>query len=166
MCILCVECSRHDWYSGHVTKQDQRLYVKIETLCGPLFWTSTCGKCCPIHPYSPDMSPCNYDLFMKLKEPFRDRHFPTLNDLNLAITWRIRELNSNGLLDGVKKLSNGWKCVIEAKGTTLNDVMWKLTWMNKFDWFLAVCALLLKWTSYYIILDGCLKTFHTLLLPQ
>ncbi len=52
---------------------------------------------------------------MKLKEPFRGYRFPTLNDLNLAMTLRIRELNSNGLLDGVKKLPNHWKCVIEAK---------------------------------------------------
>ncbi len=49
---------------------------------------------------------------MKLKEPLRGRRFPSLNDLNLA----IRELNSNGLLDGVKKLPDRWKCVIEARG--------------------------------------------------
>ncbi len=85
---------------------------------------------------------------MKLKEPFRGLRFPTLNDLNLGMTRHIRDLDSNGLLDGVKKLPYRWKCVIEARGTTLNNVMWKLTWMNKFDWFLAVCALLLKWTSY------------------
>ncbi len=53
---------------------------------------------------------------MKLKEPFRGYHFPTLNDLNLAMTRRIRELNSNGLLDGVKKLPDCWNCVIEARG--------------------------------------------------
>ncbi len=52
---------------------------------------------------------------MKLKEPFRGRCFPTLNDLNLAMTRRIRELNSNGLLDGVKTLPNRWKCVVEAR---------------------------------------------------
>ncbi len=33
---------------------------------------------------------------MKLKELFRGRCFPTLNDLNLAMTQRIRELHSNG----------------------------------------------------------------------
>ncbi len=70
---------------------------------------------------------------LKLKELFRDRHFPTLNDLNLAMTQHIQELNSNGLLDGVKKLPDCWKCAIEARGTTLNNVMWKLTWMNTFD---------------------------------
>ncbi len=53
---------------------------------------------------------------MKLKEPFRDCRFPTLNDLSLAMTRRIRELNSNGLLDGIKKLPDRWKCVIEARG--------------------------------------------------
>ncbi len=53
---------------------------------------------------------------MKLKEPFRGRCFPTLKDLNLAMTRHIRELNSNGLLDDVKKLPDRWKYVIEARG--------------------------------------------------
>ncbi len=52
---------------------------------------------------------------MKLKEPFRGRRFLTLNDLNLAMTRHIRKLNSNGLLDDVKKLPDRWKCVIEAR---------------------------------------------------
>ncbi len=59
----------------------------------------------------PYMSPA-----MKLEKPFRGRRFPTLNDLNLVMTRRIRELNSNGLLDGIKKLPDRWKCVIEARG--------------------------------------------------
>ncbi len=55
-------------------------------------------------------------LFTKLKELFRGRRFPTLNDPNLALTRRIRELNSNGLLAYVRKLPDRWKCVIEARG--------------------------------------------------
>ncbi len=51
-----------------------------------------------------------------LKEPFWGHHFPTLTDLNLAMTRRIRELNSNGLPDDIKKLPNRWKCVIVAMG--------------------------------------------------
>ncbi len=53
---------------------------------------------------------------MKLKQPFRGHHFSTLNDLYLAMTRRIGELNSSSLLDGVKKLPDCWKCVIEASG--------------------------------------------------
>ncbi len=67
-------------------------------------------------PYSPDISPYNYELFLKLKKLFRGHRFPTLNDLNLAMTRHIRELNFNGLLDGVKKLPDRWKCVIEVRG--------------------------------------------------
>ncbi len=94
-------------------------------------------------PYSPNMSPCH-----EIKRTVRGHRFPTLNGVNLAMTRRIWKLNSNGLLDGVKKLPNHWKCLSKPGRTTLNDTMWKLTQMNKFDWFLVVCALLLKWTSY------------------
>ncbi len=76
----------------------------------------------PHPPYSPDMSPCDYDLFMKLKEPFRDRRFPTLNDLNNAITRRICELNSQGLLDGIQKLPERWERVIQARGDYIEDL--------------------------------------------
>ncbi len=111
VCVYCVQNADVIDTSGHVTKQDQRSYVKIETLRRPLFWTPTSGKCCPTPLFSRHES-----LFMKLKEPFRGRRFLTLNDLNLAMTRHIQDLNSNGLLDGVKKLHNHWKCVIKAKG--------------------------------------------------
>ncbi len=58
-----------------------------------------------------DMSPC-----LKIKRTVQRSPFSTLNDLNLAMTTRIQELNSNGLLDGVKKFPDRWKCVTEAKG--------------------------------------------------
>jgi hypothetical protein len=39
--------------------------------------------------YSLDMSPSDYDLFPKLKNPLRGQRFPTLNALNAAVTQRI-----------------------------------------------------------------------------
>ncbi len=149
-CVYTVRNADMTDTSGHVTKEDQRAYVKIETLLGPLSWTPMRGKCCLTL-----LILQTWVSAMKLKELFRGCSSPILNDLNLPMTRHIWELKSNGLHDGIKKLPDCWKCVIKAMGTTLNNKMWKLTRMNKFDWFLAVCALLLKWTSccYYF-------TFH------
>ncbi len=143
VCILHVE-RRYDWYLG--SRYETRPKIAREN------WNIT--RTTLLDSYAWEVLPHPLILqtwvpAMKLKEPFRGRRFPTLNDLNLAMTRHMRELNSNGLLDGVKMLPDRWICVIEARGITLNDVMWKSTWMNKFDWFLAVCALLLKWTSYH-----------------
>ncbi len=99
--------------SGHVTKQDQRSYVKNETLCRPFFWT-TCGKC------GPPLILQTWVCAVKLEEPFRSCRFPTLNDLNLAMTRRIRELNSNVLFDDVKKLPDRWKCDIDWRNVKID----------------------------------------------
>ncbi len=46
VCVYCAYNVDMSDTSGYVTKQDQRSYVKIKTLHGPLFWTPTCGKYC------------------------------------------------------------------------------------------------------------------------
>ncbi len=144
MCILGVEY-RHNWYLGSHYKARPKIVCENQNITRTALLDFYVWEVLP-HPLILQ----TWVPAIKVKEPFRGRRFPTLNDVNLAITRHIWELNSNGLLDGIKKLPNHWKYVIKARGPTLNDVIWKLTSMNKFDWFLAVCALLLKWTSYYI----------------
>jgi histone-lysine N-methyltransferase SETMAR len=40
-------------------------------------------------PYSPDMSPPDFDLFHKLKGPMRGHRFPSLEDVSAAVTRAI-----------------------------------------------------------------------------
>lgn len=69
------------------------------------------------HPaYSPDMSPPDFDLFQKLKEPLRGVRFHDLTALNDAVSRRIRELNSKNLLNGIERLPERWRRVIESQG--------------------------------------------------
>ena len=51
-------------------------------------------------PYSPDMSPPDFDLFPKLKEPMRGR-FSSLEELSTDVTRAIRYTNKSGVLDGI-----------------------------------------------------------------
>ncbi len=140
VCILCIERT-HDWYLGSHYKARPKIVCENQNVTRTALLGSYMWEVLPsiLQTWVPAM---------KLKKPFRGRRFPTLNDVNLAMTRRIWELNSNGLLDGIKKLLNCWKCVIEARRDYIERPNEKLTWMNKFGWFLAVCALLLKWTSY------------------
>ncbi|VVC24343.1 Hypothetical protein CINCED_3A013063 [Cinara cedri] len=55
-------------------------------------------------PYSPDLSPPDFDLFPKLKEPLRGIRFPNLDILNKEVSQRIRELNKDGVLCGIQAL--------------------------------------------------------------
>jgi transposase len=43
----------------------------------------------PHAPYSPDMSPPEFDLFHKLKEPMREHRCPSLEKVSVAVTLAI-----------------------------------------------------------------------------
>lgn len=70
----------------------------------------------PHPPYSPDMSPSDYDLFQKLKEPLRGVRFKDLTTLNNAVSRCIRKLNSGSLLNSIQRLLERWRRVIESQG--------------------------------------------------
>ena len=67
-------------------------------------------------PYSPDLSPPDFDLFPVLKLPLRGHRFATLQDLNDAVDKRVKEINKEGLCQGILKLPDRWQCVIEKQG--------------------------------------------------
>ena len=65
--------------------------------------------------YSPDMSPCNYDLITKVKEPLRGTRY------NMRWNYTcFRAVNTehqkDGCADGVQCLPNIWKKVINKEG--------------------------------------------------
>ncbi|PSN41058.1 Histone-lysine N-methyltransferase SETMAR [Blattella germanica] len=70
----------------------------------------------PQPPYSPDMSPPDFDLFPKLKEPLRGRRYSYLEELSTTVTRAIRQMNKNGALDGIIKLPRRWNSVIQKQG--------------------------------------------------
>jgi hypothetical protein len=58
----------------------------------------------PHVPYSPYMSPPDFDLLHKLKEPVRGHRFPSLEEVSAAVTQAIRGLNKSGTLNGIANL--------------------------------------------------------------
>ena len=59
------------------------------------------------HPlYSPDRSPCDYDIIAEVKEPLRGTRYSTRDELIRAIVRSIRNINKDGSADGVQRLSN------------------------------------------------------------
>ena len=70
----------------------------------------------PHVPYSPDISPPDFDVFHKLKEPTRRHRFPSLEEVSAAVTQAIQELNKSGTLIGTANLPKCWDTVIEKQG--------------------------------------------------
>ena len=81
-------------------------------------------------PSSPDMSPCYYDLFAKVKEPLQRTRCNTRDELIRAIERLIRNIKKEGRADGVRRLPNVWQKVIN-KGSAILKVHECCTSVNK-----------------------------------
>ena len=64
-------------------------------------------------PYSPDLSPCDYDLIPKLKAPLRGHRFRTLDDIAIAVQRLIMINFSHGEADGIQRLTYRWQRTID-----------------------------------------------------
>jgi len=70
----------------------------------------------PHPPYSPDMSPPDFDLFPKLKINMRGVRFSTLGELSASVTRRVRHLNCSTDLTSIMDLPKRWDAVSRQKG--------------------------------------------------
>ena len=67
-------------------------------------------------PYSPDLSPCDYDLIPKLKEPLRGIRFRTVEDVIQATDRSLRTIRRLGSADGIRRLPHRWEHVLRNAG--------------------------------------------------
>jgi hypothetical protein len=70
----------------------------------------------PHAPYSPNISPPDFDLFPKLKELMRGHRFSSLEEVSAAVTRAIRGLKQSSTLNGKANLPKRWDAVIEKEG--------------------------------------------------
>ena len=76
----------------------------------------------PHAPYSPDMSPPDFELFPKLKEPMRGWYFSSLDKLSINGTQAIWHMNKSVVLDGIIMLPKLWDSVIEKQGACIEGL--------------------------------------------
>ena len=67
-------------------------------------------------PYSPDHSPCDYDLITKFKVPLRGQRFRTRH---IAVRCLIMTKFSYGEADGIRRLPHRWQRKLTILGITL-----------------------------------------------
>jgi len=70
----------------------------------------------PHPPYSPEMSPPDFDLFPKLKKPLRGKNFRSTEETSNEVTWVIRRINNEGVLTGIQDLPKRRTTVIKHNG--------------------------------------------------
>ena len=67
-------------------------------------------------PYSPDLSPCDFDLIPKMKEPLRGIRFRTVPAIRQAVDRSIRTINRTGAATGILRLPHRWQRVVHHAG--------------------------------------------------
>ena len=67
-------------------------------------------------PYSPDLSPCDYDLILKLKAPLRGHRFRTRDGIAIVVRRLIMTNFSHGEVSGIRRLPHRWQRTIDSLG--------------------------------------------------
>ena len=62
------------------------------------------------------MRPCDYDRFVKMKEPLGGKHYDTREAIIRAIGRSLRDIDRDGRADGVRRLPYVWQKVVEMRG--------------------------------------------------
>ena len=81
---------------------DYSTKMGIKTVCQP--------------PYSPDLAPCDFWLFLKLKEKLRGYRYETIEEMKEAVTKVIDTLTQEDLHGAFKKLLERYNKCIAAGG--------------------------------------------------
>lgn len=67
-------------------------------------------------PYSPDLSPCDFFLFPKIKEAMRGQRFKDTEDINEAYRQSLAAVTKSGLQGGIDSLVPRWQKCVDADG--------------------------------------------------
>ena len=68
-------------------------------------------KTVPHSPYSPDLAPCDFWLFPKLKENLRGNRYSTIEDMKEAVTRVLNTLTQEDFQGAFQKLLERYKCI-------------------------------------------------------
>ena len=70
----------------------------------------------PHPPYSPDLAPCDFFLFPKLKMKLKGRRFPTAEEIQAESQAVVNTLRENGFQECLKKWQHRWDCCQASEG--------------------------------------------------
>ena len=62
------------------------------------------------------LSPCDFDLIPKMKEPLRGIRFRTVPEILQAVDRSIRTINATGAAKGILRLSHRWQRIVHNAG--------------------------------------------------
>jgi len=70
----------------------------------------------PQPPYSPDMSPCDFFLFPRIKQVVKGTHFDSVKDIQTSVTKVLQELPVNDFQKSYENWKKRWAQCVAAQG--------------------------------------------------
>ncbi|EZA47562.1 hypothetical protein X777_15674 [Ooceraea biroi] len=71
----------------------------------------------PHPPYSPDLAPCDFFLFPKLKSHLKGKHFRTIENIQKAVTDALNSLTENEFIHCYNEWKNRWERCVRSQGS-------------------------------------------------
>jgi transposase len=68
-------------------------------------------------PYSPDLAPCDYWLFSRVKKHLRGKQFQSEDDINTAVTASLRRVTKDEYRAAIDRLPRKWEKCVDSAGT-------------------------------------------------
>jgi len=72
-------------------------------------------------PYSPDLAPCDFWLFPKVKMTLKDKRFESIQDIEAATTMQLKTRKRTTITTS-ENGKNDWISVFEARGSILRGI--------------------------------------------
>jgi len=66
--------------------------------------------------YSPNLAPCDFFLFQKVKLAVKGQHFESTEDIQRAVTQVLNDVPQNAFQECYKEWQHRWKRCVQAQG--------------------------------------------------
>ena len=89
-------------------------------------------------PYSPDLAPCNFWLFPKLKSPLKGKRFQTINEIQENMTGQLMVIGRTvwgpkvPILKGNDVSLSYVQCFFYLVSSSINVSIFHITWLDSF----------------------------------
>ena len=97
------------------------------------------------HPYSPDLAPCNFWLFPKLKSPLKGNKFQTVDEIQKNTTGQLMTIGTSvcGLKVPTLKVTEASlsyvQCTLYLVSSSINVSIFHISWLDTFWTDLIYC---------------------------
>ena len=141
------------WANGFILHHDNALCHT--SLLVRQFLSNKNITVCPHPSYSPDLAPCNFWLFPKVKMTMKGKHFQSIQDIEAATTAQLKRLTKQDFRTASESGKNDGITVFKARASILRGINGNVS-------FTVINFFLFKYSPYFFITPGTLLQITTL----